>query len=87
MGSSDIYKNATKLVMLSGGSESKHPHLRETYIHASKNRIKGSVKHYIAKVIYNTLTNSYEPQLILGQYRPGMTEFVPMKSEWPKWVK
>jgi replicative DNA helicase len=86
-GHSDVYKNATKIVMLSGNPEVKVPHLRETFIHAAKYRSKGAVKNYIAKVVFNTLKNAYEPQYIIGQYRPGMKEFIPLKDNRPKWAR
>jgi replicative DNA helicase len=87
-GTSDVFKNATKVIMMSGSMDVTTPHLRDTFIRTAKYRHKGSVKNYIAKVVYNTLKNAYEPQFQLGLYKPGMKNFTPMKREqFPWWAK
>lgn len=87
-GSSDVYKNATKIIMLAPGDfDMMFPHLFETYVHAAKYRFKGGLKHYLGKIIFDSRTNQYDKRFRIGRYSKGTTQFQEITSNLPHWAK
>jgi replicative DNA helicase len=70
-GSSDIFKVATKGIMLASGEnviEENHlENIRPTLIKAVKNRLDGSVKVYVGAMNYDFRTNSYSNSYAAGK--------------------
>lgn len=70
-GSSDIFKVATKGIMLASGENVIHndqPHVcRPTLIKAVKNRLDGSVRSYVGAMLYDFRTNSYADSFKAGK--------------------
>lgn len=64
MGSSDLYKIATKVVTMSGGMPC--PNGYETFFRMPKNRNNGSVTRYLGKVVFNHRRNCYEEEFKIG---------------------
>ena len=77
-GSSDIYKVATKAIMLAPGDKVIDYHsdefLRPTLIKAVKCRLDGSVKAYTGAMNYDFKTNSYKDSYIVGKLVWGPDE-------------
>lgn len=65
-GSSDLTKNATKVITLAPG-EALTRTLFETYLRVCKNRLNGEATRFIAKVYYSTLRQRYQPQFQLSR--------------------
>lgn len=70
-GSSDIFKVATKGIMLAPGDKviesNGSEHFRPTLIKAVKNRLDGSVKVYTGAMVYDFKTNSYDDTYTVGK--------------------
>ena len=69
-GSSDIFKVATKGIMIADGSEvvaNEDLSRRPTLIRTVKSRIDGSIKQFIGCMGYDFKTNSYDMKYIVGK--------------------
>lgn len=77
-GSSDIFKVATKGIMLASGDKviqgNGDERLRPTLIKAVKNRLDGSVKVYTGAMNYDFRTNSYAENYTVGKLVWGKDE-------------
>jgi hypothetical protein len=66
MGSSDLYKIATKVITISGGAMTQTG-CYETFFRIPKNRTNGGVTRYIGRVLFNPkMGNQYEKKYSLG---------------------
>lgn len=85
-GSSELYKNATKVITL-GGGQSEGMGQTSTFINAAKFRADGSRAKYLAKAIFNYRTLAYERGYLLGKpYQKRDREFEELAfSDYPTW--
>ncbi len=87
-GSSDIVKIATKAIMIAPDYDTQTgvPTLWSTYMRIVKCRQDSSVTRYCARLLYDTRTDSYQPEYSLGRLVDGDRTFEPVAS-WamPAW--
>lgn len=84
-GSSNIVKIATKIITLAPG-EALSDHQFKTYFRIAKCRIDGRVTKYVGVGTFNTLSNEYDPNFILGHLSQNEKEFIPISPDKiPKW--
>lgn len=88
-GSSDIPKMATKAIMLAPAyeAESPKPFLWPTYMQVVKCRLDSSLTRYAAMCNFNTRSNCYEEDYLLGKLTAGGSLFAPLSfAEKPAWA-
>jgi hypothetical protein len=88
-GSSDLPKIATKAITLSNGPMLS-PTRQVTYLRISKNRLDGSVRNYIGKMIYDFKRGDFDDRFTVGRLSKDGRDFVPLGKEdvaWPYWLK
>lgn len=88
-GSSNVYKIATKAILLAPSSDNPDSHRWSTYMRIGKNRIEGSATRFIAKCTFNSRENKYEPEYKLAKWKPGIEEFIPIDNvnDLPDWQR
>lgn len=100
-GSSDIAKIITKAITLAPAGEvvgmrPGHAHIRPTLVRISKNRIDGSSRVYTGLMSYDTRTNSYDNDFVVGRLewkkeegKSGRVErFTPLDpDDQPEWIR
>lgn len=76
-GSSDIFKVATKAIMLAKDRETEtgDPLMTSTFMQVVKNRQDGSLGKYVARMTYNARTESYGDAYDIGQLSYDGTAF------------
>lgn len=88
-GSSDIPKMATKAIMLAPnyGGNTGDPSMWSTFLQVGKCRMDNSLTRYVAKLIFNTRTDSYQELYTLGRMIDGGKKFEPIpEDELPDWA-
>lgn len=89
-GSSDLTKIATKVITFAGyDSKDLEPHRKNTLFRIAKNRIDGSVTHYVCKLVFNIKTNSYEEKFSIGHLSECYEKYVSINNldKIPYWAK
>jgi len=89
-GSSDLVKISTKAIMIAPDYETPSPGPGQwsTYMRIVKCRADSSLTRYVAKLTFDTRTNSYLPHYTLGRLdMTGQTWEALTSSEWPRWYK
>lgn len=89
-GSSDIVKIATKAIMIAPDYETQSgdPSLWPTYMQIVKCRQDSSLCRYVARLTYNTRTDSYLADYDLGRLVDGGRDFEFVdRSQWPSWKR
>ncbi len=87
-GSSDVPKMATKAIMIAPDFETNtgDAAMWSTFIQVAKCRADSSVTRYVARMDFNTRTNSYERAYTLGRLADGGRIFEPIEpKDWPSW--
>lgn len=87
-GSSDIFKVATKTIMLAPCFEDGPSHLHKTFVQVGKHRHNGSVTKYTAKMTFNISENSYEDAYEIGTLKDRGSKFDPVivQADLPFWA-
>ena len=86
MGSSDLTKIATTIISL-GRGEMLSKGRSETFLRISKSRVAGEVIFYVAKLLFNLKTNTYDKAFKLGKLVKMGTQFEEIKPEdAPGWI-
>jgi len=89
-GSSDIFKVATKAIMLAKDRETDtgDPMMTSTFMQIVKNRQDGSLGKYVARLTYNARTESYGDAYDIGQMSFDGTAFEYLTgSAVPDWAR
>ncbi len=87
-GSSDLVKIATKAIMLAPDytTETGSPSRWSTYMQVVKCRQDSSLTRYVARINYDTRTDSYEEFYALGRLTDNGREFTGLdRDAWPSW--
>lgn len=85
-GASQIKNTATKIILF--GRDSSDKSRGAVLINCSKNRRRGEVLYYTAKLNYSYLTNQYSDKYFLGRLTKQGKEFEYLdKNDWPMWAE
>lgn len=88
-GTSNIFKIATKAILLSPDREPPDDPWRvNTYFRVAKFRVDNSVANYVARCVFNREFNKYESKFVLGKLSEDGRMFVPIedKAKMPEWA-
>ncbi len=89
-GSSDIYKVATKVIMMAKAErkEDADPRFQPTYIRAVKDRYGDNVAHYCACVDFDIQRGEFKEEYILGSTNYQNTKFTEVAKQYePYWFR
>jgi RecA/RadA recombinase len=87
-GSSDIVKIATKAIMIAPdyATDTGERTLWSTYMQIVKCRQDSSLTRYVARIEFDTRTDSYKEHYVLGRLTEGGKAFVGLdRGAWPAW--
>lgn len=84
-GASQIKNTATKIILF--GRDPNDSQRGGVLINCAKNRRRGEVMYFTAKLSYSYLTNQYSDKYFIGRLMKGGKEFELMdKKDWPRWA-
>ncbi len=89
-GSSDITKIATKCILLATAPrrDGQAHNLWGTLMHVPKDRMDGSLRHYVGATLFDTQTGGYQDKYSLFRLGPGAEKLEEIqKHEYPHWAR